>query len=241
MRQAKRPAALVTGGARRIGRDVALALAADGYDIALHYNTSAADAAKTAAVVRKLGVDCDIFPADLLDAGEAAALLRGAARRFPLLNVLVNSASLFLPSDMGVQGLVLLEQHLAIHVKAPWALSAEFVKVVGSGVILNFLDTKVTKNQTDFGAYLLSKKALAELTKMQAVAFAPAVRVNAIAPGLILAPEGKNAGYLRQRAAAIPLKRPGDVKDVIAAVRFLVTSGYVTGQTIFVDGGESLI
>jgi len=232
---------LVTGGARRIGRAVALSLAADGYDIALHYNASAADALKTAAAIRKLGVECDIFSADLRDTVDTEALLCGVLRRFSRLAVLVNSASIFRPSGLGNDGLKLLDENLAIHVRAPWVLSAGFVKAVKAGVIINFLDTKISGNMTAFGAYLLSKKALSELTKMQAVAFAPRVRVNAVAPGLILAPEGKGAGYLRQRARSIPLKRPGAVKDITQAVRFLVTSDYVTGQTVFVDGGEHLI
>jgi NAD(P)-dependent dehydrogenase (short-subunit alcohol dehydrogenase family) len=141
---------------------------------------------------------------------------------------------------MGIEDLGLLEKHWAVHVKAPWGLTAEFAKLVKNGAVVNFLDTKIAKNKTDFGAYLLSKKALAELTTMQAVRFAPRVRVNAVAPGLILAPEGRGPWYLKKQAAGIPLKRPGSIRNIIQAVRFLITNDYVTGQTIFVDGGEHL-
>jgi len=241
MKKDRRPAVLVTGGARRIGRAVALALAADGFDVAVHYNRSAPDAVKTAVAIKKTGADCDIFQADLFDEGDAAGLLWSVAKRFPSLSVLVNSASLFVPSDMGGEDTELLQKHWAVHVKAPWVLTAEFAKIVKSGVVVNFLDAAIAKNKTDFGAYLLSKKALAELTMMQAVRFAPHVRVNAVAPGLILAPEGRGSWYLKKRAAGVPLKRPGNVQDVTRAVRFLIASDYVTGQTIFVDGGEHLV
>jgi len=240
MTKKSRPAVLVTGGARRLGRAVALAFAEDGFDVAIHYNRSVSEAVKTVAAIRKLGVDSDIFQADLLDEGDVVGLVHGVIRRFPNLEGLINSASIFVRSGIGSEDLELLEKNLAVHVKAPWGLTAEFAKGVTKGFVVNFLDTRIAKDKTDFGAYLLSKKALFELTKMQAVRFAPQIRVNAVAPGLVLPPEGLGMLYLRKRAKGVPLQRHGSVEDVLQAVRFLTRSGYVTGQTIFVDGGEHL-
>ena len=241
MKKRNRPAALITGGSRRLGRALALALARDGFDIALHYNHSSVDAVKAAVLIKKCGVDCDIFQADLLDPADTVGILPGVLKKFPRLQILVNSASLFLQSGLGTEDIDLLSKHWGIHVQAPWVLSSEFAKVVKQGVIVNFLDTRIVKNKTDSGAYLLSKKALAELTKMQAVRFAPDIRVNAVAPGLILAPEGKGPDYLKKRAAAVPLKRPGTIANIVQTVRFLIANDYVTGQTVFVDGGEHLV
>ena len=241
MKTTARSTALVTGGARRIGREVALALATDGFDIAIHYNGSFPDAVQAAKLVKRAGVDCDIFQADLLDEDDLVGLVGGVAKRFPRLSVLVNLASLFVPSGLGTADLELLEKQWGVHVKAPWVLSSEFAKTVKSGAIVNFLDAAIVRNKSDFGAYLLSKKALADLTKMQAVRFAPRVRVNAVAPGLILPPAGKGRNYLKGLAGRVPLKRVGNPGNVAQAVRFLVANDYVTGQTIFVDGGEHLL
>lgn len=241
MKNKIRPAALITGSARRIGRAMALALAEDGFDIALHYNKSSIAAAKTARMVRSLGAACDLFPADFGVEGEANRLIPVVTRRFSRLMVLVNSASVFVPSGLGAEDMLLLEEHMMVHVKAPWVLVSEFAKLARRGVVINCLDTKVSSNVNDFGAYLLSKKTLAELTKMQAVHFAPNLRVNGIAPGLILKPEAKKPGYLRQKAACVPLKRHGNVGNVIQALRFLINDDFVTGQILYVDGGEHLL
>lgn len=240
-KQALAPAALVTGGARRIGRAVALALADDGWDIALHYHHSVDEANKTAAEIRSLGRRCVCFPAALEKPAEASRLVRDALKPFPGLNALIHSASLFEPSGFGEDALPLLDEHLNIHVRASWVLGASFVKDVQKGSIVHFLDTRVTTNKTSFAAYLLSKKALESLVGMTAIEFAPNVRVNAVAPGFILPPEGKGPRYLRSRAAGIPLKRKGDVEHVTDTVKFLLANDYVTGQVIFVDGGEHLI
>lgn len=235
------PAVLVTGGARRIGRAVALALADDGWDVALHYHTSEEEAKRTAAEIKRKGRRCVCFKAALDQPLAAEELLKDVVKAFPSLQALVHSASLFKPSGLGVEALPLLEAHFNIHVRAAWTMDAAFVRLVGCGSIVHFLDTRITSNKTEFAAYLLSKKALAELVRLSAVSFAPLVRVNAVAPGFILPPEGKGAAYLKNRAVDIPLKRKGDVANVTDAVRFLVRNDYITGQVIFVDGGEHLI
>ncbi|MBF0594516.1 MAG: SDR family oxidoreductase [Candidatus Omnitrophica bacterium] len=235
------PAVLVTGGARRIGRAIALAFADSGWDVALHFNTSGKDAESTAQEIRGKGRQCVSFQACLDEPGEAGCLVERAGKFFPGLQAMVHSASLFRPSGLEEKDLFFLDEHMGIHVRAAWMLDAAFVRGVGKGAIVHFLDTKITTNKTEYAAYLLSKKALAELVKMSAVSFAPAIRVNAVAPGFILPPEGKGAGYLRSRAADVPLQRKGKLLNITDTVKFLVDNDYITGQVIFVDGGEHLM
>jgi NAD(P)-dependent dehydrogenase (short-subunit alcohol dehydrogenase family) len=235
------PSALVTGGARRIGRAVALALADEGFDIALHFNTSEQEANATAAEIRAKGRLCSLYQAPLNDTEAARGLVAQVHEDFPGLELLVHSASLFKPSGVGIEALPLLDEHMDIHVRAAWVMGAEFADQVKRGSIIHFLDTRITTNKTDFTAYLLSKKTLAELVKLTALAFAPAVRVNAVAPGFILPPEGKDQKYLDLRTMDIPLRRKGEVSDVTGAVSFLAGNDYITGQVVFVDGGEHLL
>ena len=241
MTQLQHPAAIVTGGARRIGRAVALALADEGFDIALHFNQSEDEANEVAEEIRRKGRLCSLYQAPLDDAEAACELISQVYEDFSRLEVMVHSASIFRPSGFEGNALAVLDEHMNIHVRAAWVMGAEFVAKVKRGSIIHFLDTKITKNQTEFAAYLLSKKTLADLVKMTAAAFAPAIRVNAVAPGFILPPEGKDQLYLQLRAADIPLKRKGEVINVTDTVCFLVKNDYITGQIIFVDGGEHLI
>ena len=236
-----KPAALVTGGAKRVGQGIALSLAHLGFDIALHYNNSKNEAQKTATKIKKLKRRCEIFACNLFDETEVKDLLPAVKRRFPGLELLVNSASIFeksgpLTSDSGS-----LERHFAINFKAPYILSTQFAKNVRSGNIINILDTHIVKNQSAYSDYLLSKKILAEFTKMVAVQFAPRIRVSAVAPGLILPPKGEADSYLKRLAEKIPLKRKGSIDSIAQTVQFLIQNDFITGQIIFVDGGEHLL
>ena len=233
-------AVLITGGAQRIGKSIALALADRGFDIALHYNHSRDEAAKVAQEIRQKGVRCDLFACDIQKEAQVLLLLEKAHRKFPHLNLLVNNASIFKPSGLGRQGLKSLDSHWAINFRAPFIMTGEFARLCRKGQIINILDTKITKNKTDYVGYLLSKKALGELTKISAVALAPNIRVNGISPGIILPPPNKGREYLEKRAEHIPLKKPGDVRYITKSVEFLLDNEFVTGHTVFVDGGEHL-
>ena len=233
-------AALITGGSKRIGRSIALHLASKGFDIALHYHRSKRDAQKTAWEIIKKGVRCETFCVDLSNAKKPAALLSAAKKEFPHLDVLVNNASVFKPASVKEPNLQELGSHFKINFMAPYALSYAFAKASRTGQIINLLDAHIVKNKTSYGAYLLTKKALADLTKITALDFAPNIRVNAVAPGLILPPKNKDKGYLDRLAKNIPLKRHGDVSHVLRAVQFLLENDFVSGQIIFVDGGEHL-
>ncbi len=234
-------AALVTGAAKRIGQAIALDLASQGYDIALHYHHSEIEARTTAVKIRKLKRRCELFPGNLASQSDVSSLLKNVLQEFPYLSVLMNSASVFEKSQLRTSSLEFFNKQFAVNFQTPYILSQEFAKHCRSGQIISLLDTHITDYKTSYSDYLLTKKLLAEFTKLAACEFAPGIRVNAVAPGLILPPEGKRDDYLKRLALNIPLKRKGTPRHITQAVRFLIENDYVTGQIIFVDGGEHLI
>ncbi|MDE0343168.1 MAG: SDR family oxidoreductase [Deltaproteobacteria bacterium] len=233
-------AALVTGGAKRIGAAIATALARHGYDVALHYHTSAEAAERTARDIEDCGRRCRLFRCDLNDHDETAALVPRVREQFPRLNVLVNNASVFESATLRDTGRDLFERHFNIHFKAPFFLTQAFAEACSDGHVVNILDTRVRGSDPRHAAYTLSKKALLELTRMAARELGPAVRVNAVAPGMILPPPGGVVDELERRSAGLPLKRIGDTANVVAAVLFLIDNPFITGECVYVDGGEHL-
>jgi NAD(P)-dependent dehydrogenase (short-subunit alcohol dehydrogenase family) len=232
-------AALITGASDRIGKSIALALAEAGYNIALHYNNSEKKANQTRNEITEKGVACSLFKADLRNPVETKALIEAAFKEFKI-TVLVNNASLFIPDTFMDGNDQLFDDQFLTNFKAPYLLSREFAKKTNQGVIINLLDTNIRKNQTSHFSYLLSKKFLREFTKMAAVELAPGIRVNGISPGLILPPEGQDNTYLERLAVKIPLKKSGNVKNISDTVLFLIKNNFITGQILFVDGGENV-
>ncbi|MFT4647674.1 MAG: pteridine reductase [Glaciecola sp.] len=232
--------ALITGGAKRLGRSIAVDLAKQGYDIALHYNSSKASSEKVAAEIRSLGVRCESFQADLRDHRAVEGLMPTVLEQMPSLSVLVNSASIYDPTPIANTSVEILQQNFSIHLFAPFLLSRDFFNSCPGGNIINIVDTKIHFQQYDYAAYLLSKKSLAELTKLSALEFAPKFRVNAILPGVILPPEGRGDDYVEWRRHGLPLQRIGDPSNISHTVRYILENNFLTGQLIAVDGGESL-
>lgn len=241
MPKAKKGTALVTGAAKRIGRQVALHLAGLGYQIALHYHSSKPDAMSTARDIYKTGVRCGLFCCDLSDEAQTRQLMPQVVKDFPDLGVLVNSASIFVPNQFSAADLTLFHQHWDINFKAPYILTCEFARLVKRGQVINFVDTNAVKYKTRYSDYLMTKKALLEFTRMAAVQWGPAIRVNGISPGMILAPVNNQPDDRAKRAALIPLKRTGNPRHILQSVQFLLDNDFVTGQIIANDGGESLI
>lgn len=235
--------ALVTGSADRIGKAVALHLAQQGYHILLHYNSSAEKAQKVKDEIESLenGTTARLFQFNFLANNDFDQLFRELKKENIILEVLVNCASDFIPSSFQENGSVLLDKELTINFKNPYLLTKAFARIYEKGNIINFLDTKVTKNHTIHLDYILSKKILQEFTKISAVELAPHFRVNGIAPGLILPPEGKDDGYLLNLAEKIPLKTIGNLGEILIAVQFILDSKFFTGQTLYIDGGEHLV
>ena len=241
--------AVVTGAARRLGRAMAQALAADGWHVALHYSSSERDAEETADEIRRANGVAVTVQADLTDPAAAHGLIGRAATALDCgILCLINSASLFEFDTAANFTLESWDRHHAVNARAPALLAREFAAALPPldrtnpepGVIINLLDQKLTNLNPDFFSYTVSKIGLQGLTTMLAMAFAPRVRVCGIAPGLTLPP----AGMDRQRFAAAhrqaPLGRGSTVEDIVRTMRFILATPAITGETIIVDGGQHL-
>ncbi len=252
-----RPAgrALVTGGARRLGRAMALALAERGYDVAVHYATSVEDAEETTGEIAGIGRRTAALRADLLDEAQATALVGRAAEALGgPLTVLVNNASIFEPDTLQDASADSWSRHFGSNLRAPFLLTQAFAAGLpqpaprdagqeappAPGLIVNMVDHKVLNLTADFMTYTLAKAGLWTLTQTSAQALAPRIRVNAIGPGptLIGARQG-TAHFAAQRLGA-PLERGADPSDVVSALTYLLDAPAVTGQILMVDGGRHL-
>lgn len=233
--------ALVTGGGRRIGKAIALALADAGAAIAVHYPGSPEETEELKGELDRLNTRSWYLKADFENEEECRTLIGRTLEAAGSLDILVNSASIFLPGTLMETGLDNVMRHLRVNSWAPFVLSREFARLVGRGRIVNLLDTRISGYDFSHVAYILSKYLLSHLTAMTALAFAPEITVNGVAPGLILPPPGRDESYLEHLSPAVPLKRHGSAGDVAEAVLYLVTSDFITGHVIYVDGGRHLM
>lgn len=236
----KGSAALVTGGAHRLGRAIALALADRGADVAVHYHHSAEDAEATCRELERAGVRAWGIRADLSRFDETEALFSTAEQNAGGITLLINNASIFPEHTLTEFTEEDLAQNVRVNAMAPLWLSRALFRTGRQACIINLLDSKMIGADDNHAAYHLSKRMLLTLTRMMAREFAPRIRVNAVAPGLILPPEGKDERYVDDLAHTLPLQRRGDAADVTAAVVFLAESPFITGQVIYVDGGRHL-
>jgi len=232
--------AIVTGGARRLGRGMALALAESGADVVVHYHTSATEAAATVAQIRGLGRSGWVLPANLADQSETDSLVDRAVDVAGGLDILVNNASTFESERISDTTVESLARNIHLHAMAPLTLARHFAAQNRSGHIVNVLDSRITDYDREHAAYHLSKRMLSSLTRILALELAPRIAVNAIAPGLILPPEGEDNEYLERLAHTNPMQRHGTVAEIARTVLFLVGAEFVTGQVIFVDGGRHM-
>lgn len=233
------PSALITGGAKRIGREIALALAHRGFNIALHYNTSKNEAEVLASEIESTGMKCVLFQADFLNQVESESLIKNVICTFPDLELLINNASAFEKSSLRDTSPDLFHRQFQINLNTPYFLLRDFSNSC-QGHVINILDSRIDNNDHEYCAYTLSKKCLRDLTLIAAKELAPQIRVNAIAPGLILPPLGETEVYLEKSAKSVPMKKKGQIEDILRAVEFLLDQPYVTGQIIYVDGGRHL-
>ena len=233
------PTALVTGGAVRLGRAIVLHLAERGYDIALHYATSNESAGKTAHEARELGVRCETYCADFTKLNEISLLMGRVLGDFSSLEILVNSAANFIQKNLEETSNPELLDTININLMAPFILMREFKNKVNNGLIINILDERILRRVSTFGAYSVSKSALAHLTELSAVSWGETIRVNGIAPGLILPPSGSSDEYLINNASNIPTKTHGNTSDILRGFDYLLDNPFVNGEILFIDGGES--
>ncbi|BDG05085.1 short chain dehydrogenase [Anaeromyxobacter oryzae] len=233
--------ALVTGGAKRIGRSVSLALASAGANVVIHHHRSEAAAQALAAELGRLGVQTAVLQADLEQPSEAELLVARARDLVGPIDILVNNASVFERDTLETAAFDRFVRSVKINAWSPFILTRAFARLFGQGRVVNLLDTRIAGLDLAHAGYILSKQLLLALTRMAAVAFAPGLTVNAVAPGLILPPPGEDEAYLERLAHDLPLKRHGAPEDVALAVLFLLQSRFITGQVIFVDGGRHLL
>lgn len=232
--------AIVTGAAKRIGESIALYLARADFHVIVHYHHSQKDAENLALLIRTEGGSASVYQCDLADEKAVTWMIPNLHKDYPNLSVLINNASIFEPSGFLTSTNESLNRHFDINFKTPYILTREFAKVCAKGQVINLLDTDVIRARTEHFTYLLSKKALAELTLMAALELGPNIRVNGICPGMILPPAGRDENFLHKRAQGIPAKTHGNPAEIVKALNFLLNSEFVTGEMINVDGGEHL-
>jgi NAD(P)-dependent dehydrogenase (short-subunit alcohol dehydrogenase family) len=236
------PLALVTGAAHRLGKAFVLALARNGYAILLHYRTSDVQAATTATQIRTLGVPVFLSQADLSQPSQILSLFSLVDRIPHPLKVLVNSAAIIPAGDARTVSAAEWDAVLNLNLRAPFLCAQEAAKrMKDGGLIVNVTDVGAKKSWTRFPSYSISKAGLEALTKILARSLAPSIRVNAIAPGLVLQSDLISAEEWSRLVERLPLKRAATVDEIGMALDFLLKNEYVTGQTLVVDGGYSLL
>jgi pteridine reductase len=242
-KRTSRRVAVVTGGARRLGAEIVRSFAARQYDVLLHHGSSEHDAERLARELRRLhGGEVVVVQEDLADASAPARIVSEAISRFGALDVVVSSASLMINkrfADVTIDEWMRTE---AVNLRAPFFLMQAAAKVMGEGgVIIQIADHLA--QETGFPHLIphqVTKSALPQLVGTMAVALGPAIRVNAVAPGLVLAPDDLSDGAIAAFLRDVPLARSGMPADVVQAIHYLVEAEYVTGTVLQVDGGRHL-
>jgi len=236
------PLALVTGAAHRLGKAFVLALARRGYAILLHYRTSELQASKTATQIRTLGMPVFLSQADLTDPKQISSLFALVDKIPHPLKVLINSAAIVPVGDPRTLSVKDWDAAFNLNLRAPFLCAQEAAKrMTNGGLIVNVTDVGAHKSWSHYPSYSVSKAGLEELTKILARSFAPAIRVNAVAPGLVLHSDLVSTEDWNHLVERLPLKRAATAEEIASAVEFLLANEYVTGQTLVIDGGYSLL
>jgi len=236
-------AALITGGAKRLGRSIALALAGAGFDIALHHGRSAAEAEEACEAIRALGRRAVRLPADLAREEETQALLPAATAALGPIGVLVNNAATFARDEWHNATRQSWDHHLEPNLRAPFVLTQAFAQALppgAEGVVINMLDQRVLSLTPHFVSYTVSKAGLWALTQSMALALAPRIRVNGIGPGPALPSLGQSEAQFAAQCASTPLGRGTGPEEVARAMLAILSLPAMTGQMIALDGGQHL-
>ena len=235
---------LITGAAKRLGRAIALHLAKAGWSVAVHYNTSQAEAEETVAALHEKGVHAAAINADLSMEDDTERLVERARDAVGPLTALVNNASVFENDSIGTMTRASWDKHIEVNLRAPLILSRNFAEQLPQGqegAIVNLLDQRLLKPTPQFLSYGVSRAGLGWLTVTLAQALAPRIRVNGVAPGPTLRNERQSEAHFKRQQESTILGRGAAPDDVARAVRFLIEARAVTGQMIAVDGGQHLI
>ncbi|WP_372751823.1 SDR family NAD(P)-dependent oxidoreductase [Labilibaculum sp.] len=235
--------ALITGAAKRIGKSIAMHMAKNGFDIAIHYNSSKNDAIALQAFLMETYPDqkFKIFKCNLSRINDVETCMDKVLLHFEKIDVLVNNASVFDSGVIQETSVELLQNQMNVNLMAPFILCRDYAMNSQIGVIINLLDTRITTYSSSHAAYSLSKVAFAHLTKMSALEFSPAIRVNGIAPGATLPPENRGQSYLNKMAERTPMKEAGGILPILQSLDYILDNQNLTGQILFCDGGEQLL
>ncbi|MDJ1159282.1 SDR family oxidoreductase [Chelatococcus sp. SYSU_G07232] len=244
MTGAVREVALITGGARRIGRAIVERLAAEGYAVAIHCRRSRGEAERLMGEIVARGGRAAVVQADLADAAAVAGIMPAARAALGPVTLVVNNASIFEPDEVATLDAALWDRQFAVNLRAPALLARDLANGLpdgAAGAVINILDQRVWKLTPQFLSYTLTKAALHTATKTMAQALAPRIRVNAVAPGPTLSSARQDPADFARQSAAMPLGHGASPEEVAEAVLFLARAASITGQTIAVDGGQHLI
>jgi pteridine reductase len=231
--------ALVTGGGKRIGKEISLALAREGVNLVIHYPVAPGETDEVTSRLAGQKIKFWTLRADFTKPAEYGMLVKRALELAGGLDILVNNASVFSADTPEEATLENLTRDIEINAWAPFVLIRDFA-CHGRGSVVNILDSKVSGQDMEHTSYILSKRLLMALSEMSALRYAPGITVNAVAPGLILPPAGKDETYLDKLSGGIPLRRHGWPQDIASAVVYLLRNDYITGQVLYVDGGRAL-
>ncbi len=222
----------MTGGAVRIGRAIVEALQTAGTEVIVHFRRSEQSAA---------ALSSQTLQADLDDPAQCDTLLSRAADQFGPVDILINNAAVFYQTVLADADPEAVRKDLQPNLLAPLALIRGFARQTQTGAVVNLLDRRVTTHDTSCVPYMLSKKGLEELTRLAALDLAPGITVNAVAPGAVLPPPAEEDNPAWEPAGTIPLDRRPTPADIADAVLYLLRSDIITGQTLFIDGGQHLL
>lgn len=232
--------AMVTGGGRRLGKEIAMSLARQGADIILHYYRSEKEVTEVLKEIHGMGRQCRITRQDLSDSEQTERWFESLMKEKIPLDILVNSASDYSGNKYMDMNAGELSRSMSIHVHSPLIMMRKMRKNGYHGSIVNILDTRVADRDSIHASYHLGKRGLFTITRDLAVEFAPELRINAVAPGIILPPDGTDEHWIERLKASNPLMKRGNPEDVCEAVLFLINAEFITGQIIYVDGGRHL-
>ena len=233
--------ALITGGAKRIGQEMALSLAKKGWDIGLHYRNSLNEAESTRKIIEESGSLCKLFCADLGNPQAAVDMIKQVLIEFPKLDLMVHNASVFDVSPFATVNVEVFDRQFDVNFKSPFFMTQHYFNNCSKGHVVNILDTKIQSNQAkNFTAYNLSKKALMHLTRMTALDLAPGFRVNGIAPGPVLKASHATEDEFQKQIQGTPLKLEIPGNTIASALNYLIENPNLTGQILYCDNGAHL-
>ena len=232
----------MTGAGRRVGRALAIALGREGMRVAVHYHGSAEGAEETSAAIRSAGGEATLFQADLASADGPAALVRDVASQLGSLSVVINSAAVMERTPMGEVTAEAWDSIFALNLRAPFLICQAAAPLMqgDGGAIVNIADLAAFESWPAYIPHSISKAGVVKMTSSLAKTLAPAIRINAIAPGAVLLPKDWNPTAAERLASTTPLGRLGDPEDVVGAMLYLLSADYVTGETLIVDGGRHI-